>query len=90
MYITIKSIKKTLGKFIEMTDGAYTKEEMLKMENEILKKLNFYVVYPNTDDFYNQDMQFASALDKKKNDIINMILENPEEAGRVITSYLKE
>ena len=44
----------------------------------------------NTDDFYNQDMQFASALDKKKNDIINMILENPEEAGRVITSYLKE
>ena len=44
----------------------------------------------NSDDFYNQDMQFASALDKKKNDIINMILENPEEAGRVITSYLKE
>ena len=40
-------------KFIEMTDGAYTKEEMLKMENEILKKLNFYVVYPNTYDFYN-------------------------------------
>ncbi len=44
----------------------------------------------NTDDFYNQEMQFASSLDKKKNDIINMILENPEEAGRVITSYLKE
>ncbi len=44
----------------------------------------------NSDDFYNQDMQFVSALDKKKNDIINMILENPEEAGRVITSYLKE
>ncbi len=44
----------------------------------------------DSDDFYNQDMQFTSALDKKKNDIINMILENPEEAGRVITSYLKE
>ena len=41
------------NKFIEMTDGAYSKEEMLKMENEILKKLNFYVVYPNTFDFYN-------------------------------------
>ena len=29
------------------------KEEMLKMENEILKKLNFYIVCPNPIDFYN-------------------------------------
>jgi len=41
------------NKLIEMTDNAYTKEEMLKMENEILKKLNFYIVCPNPIDFYN-------------------------------------
>jgi len=40
-------------KFIEVTDGAYTKEEMIKMENEILKKLNFNIVYPTSNDFYN-------------------------------------
>jgi len=41
------------NKFIEVTDGAYTKEEMLKMENDILKKLNFNIVYPTSNDFYN-------------------------------------
>ena len=41
------------NKLIEMTDNAYTKEEMLRMENEILKKLNFYIVCPNPIDFYN-------------------------------------
>ena len=41
------------NKFIEVTDGAYTKEEMLKMENEILKKLNFNIVFPTSNNFYN-------------------------------------
>ena len=41
------------NKIIEMTDNAYTKQEMLTMENEILKKLNFYIVCPNPIDFYN-------------------------------------
>ena len=41
------------SKFIEVTDGAYTKEDMLKMENDILKKLNFNIVYPTSNDFYN-------------------------------------
>ena len=41
------------NKFIEVTDGAYTKEDMLKMENDILKKLNFNIVYPTSNDFYN-------------------------------------
>ena len=40
-------------KLIEATDNAYTKEEMLTMENQILKKLNFYIVCPNPIDFYN-------------------------------------
>ena len=44
----------------------------------------------NTDDFYQQDMQFTSAVDKKKSEIINSILENPEEAARILTSYIKE
>ena len=41
------------NKFIEVTDGAYTKEEMLKMENEILKKLEFKILFPTSNDFYN-------------------------------------
>ena len=42
------------------------------------------------DDFYQQDIQFTSSLDKKKNDIINSVLGNPEEAARILTSYIKE
>ena len=41
------------NKFIEVTDGAYTKEEMLIMENEILKQLNFNIIFPTSNDFYN-------------------------------------
>lgn len=44
----------------------------------------------NADDFFKQDIQFTSALDKKKNDIINTVLGNPEEAARILTSYIKE
>ena len=42
------------------------------------------------DDFYQQDIQFTSSLDRKKNEIINSVLGNPEEAARIITSYIKE
>ena len=42
------------------------------------------------DDFYQQDIQFTSSLDKKKNEIINSVLGNPEEAARILTSYIKE
>ena len=44
----------------------------------------------NTDDFYQQDIQYTSAIDKKKSEIINSILGNPEEAARILTSYIKE
>jgi len=42
------------------------------------------------DDFYQQDIQFTSAVDAKKNEIINTVMGNPEEAARIITSYIKE
>ena len=44
----------------------------------------------NQEDFYQQDIQFTSAVDKKKSEIINNILGNPEEAARILTSYIKE
>lgn len=44
----------------------------------------------NTDDFYQQDIQYTSAIDKKKSEIISSILDNPEEAARILTSYIKE
>ncbi len=44
----------------------------------------------NQDDFYQQNIQFTSVTDKKKSEIINTILGNPEEAARIITSYIKE
>ena len=53
------------NKFIEVTDGAYTKEDMLKMENDILKKLNFNIVYPTPNDFYNILSKLYN-LDKKQ------------------------
>lgn len=53
------------SKFIEVTDGAYKLEEMLKMENEILKNLNFNILSPNSNDFYNILSKFFN-LNKKQ------------------------
>ena len=44
----------------------------------------------NDEDFYQQDIQYTSAVDKKKSEIINSILGNPEEAARILPSYIKE
>ena len=46
--------------------------------------------YTNPDDFYQQEVQYTSAIDKKKSEIINTILDNPEDAARILTSYIKE
>ena len=42
-----------LKEFIDITDGAYDKNELLEMENNILKILNFNIVSPTSNDFYN-------------------------------------
>lgn len=44
----------------------------------------------NPEDFYQQDIQYTSVLDKKKGEIINNILADPQEAARILTSYIKE
>ena len=38
--------------FIYITDNAYTKDEVFKMENDILSKLNFSLLYPSPIKFY--------------------------------------
>ena len=42
-----------INQFLEMTDNAYTKEELFKMENDILLKLEFNIITPTPQDFYN-------------------------------------
>lgn len=63
-------------------------------ESDMLPSFDPYLALqnntPDTDDFYKQDIQYTSAVDKKKSEIINLILGNPEEAARIISSYIKE
>ncbi len=69
-------------------------EVFVEEEEEILPSFDPYLALqssaPNTEDFYTQEMQYTSAVDKKKSEIINSILGNPEEAARILTSYIKE
>ena len=41
-----------LQQFIDISNGAYTKSELLDMEKEILKTLNFEILFPTAEDFY--------------------------------------
>ena len=70
------------------------KEDELKEQEEATPAFDPYLMLQQNqttqEDFYQQDIQFTSALDRKKNEIINSVLGNPEEAARVITSYIKE
>ena len=43
----------SLKKFIEMTDNAYKIEELINMEQIILKSLKFNIIFPSANDFYN-------------------------------------
>ena len=38
---------------IEISDGAYTKEDLLRIEKDILKTINYNVLPPSKEDFYN-------------------------------------
>lgn len=70
------------------------RKESEEEEQEALPTFDPYIALQqnqtNHDDFYQQDIQFTSVVDKKKSEIINTILGNPEEAARILTSYIKE
>ena len=42
-----------LNEFIDITDGAYVKQELIDMEKKVLKLLNFNIIAPTPNDFYN-------------------------------------
>ncbi len=42
-----------LNELIDITDGAYIKEELIEMETHILKVLSFNIVSPTSNDFFN-------------------------------------
>ena len=42
-----------LNELIDITDGAYIKDELIEMETHVLKVLNFNIVAPSSNDFYN-------------------------------------
>ena len=73
---------------------ASKEEEEIVEEDVPLPTFDPYLVLQQnktgTEDFFQQDIQYASVLDKKKSDIINTILGDPEEAARILTSYIKE
>ena len=43
----------SLQQFIDITNGAYEKRDLLKMEKDILKTLNFEILSPTAEEFYN-------------------------------------
>ena len=42
-----------LNEFIDITDGAYVKNELIDMEKKVLKVLDFNIIAPTANDFYN-------------------------------------
>ena len=54
-----------LKEFIDITDGAYIKNELIEMENDVLKILNFNIVSPTSNDFFNI-ISKAFNFDKKQ------------------------
>lgn len=89
-----------LGYFILNNFGSVFKavlpeeEEKKEENNESAPAFDPYLMLQQNqtpaEDFYQQEIQFTSSVDKKKNEIINTILSNPQEAARVVTSYMKE
>lgn len=83
-----------LGNIFKAQKPKEEETKLIEEEEEILPSFDPYLALQNnqtnTDDFYQQEIQFTSSIDKKKTEIINSILGNPEEAARILTSYIKE
>lgn len=67
------------------------------LENEPMEELPSFDPYlmlqqnqTNEEDFYQQNIEHTSAVDKKKSELVNTVLSNPEEAARILTSYMKD
>jgi cyclin B len=56
-----------LQHFIDTTGGAYTKSELLDMEKEILKTLNFEILFPTAEEFYSIISKFYHFTEVQNN-----------------------
>ena len=54
-----------INELIDITDGAYVKDELIEMEAQVLKVLNFNIIAPTANDFYNI-ISKAFNFDKKQ------------------------
>ena len=61
--------------FIYITDNAYTKEEVFKMENDVLSKLNFALLYPSPIKFY-EYLSLHFNFDKKSHYLGKYLMES--------------
>ena len=44
----------------------------------------------DSENLYEQEIQYTSVVDKKKGELINTILDDPENAARILISYIKD
>ena len=61
--------------FIYITDNAYVKDEVLKMENDVLKELNFTLLYPSQIKFF-EYLSIHFGFDKKKHMMGKYLMES--------------
>ena len=61
--------------FIYITDNAYTKDEVFQMENDVLSKLNFSLLYPSPIKFY-EYLSLHFNFDKKKHMMGKYLMES--------------
>jgi hypothetical protein len=61
--------------FIYITDNAYVKDEVLKMENDVLKELSFNLLYPSQIKFF-EYLSIHFGFDKKKHMMGKYLMES--------------
>ena len=61
--------------FTYITDNAYVKDEVLKMENDVLKELNFNLLYPSQIKFF-EYLSIHFGFDKKKHMMGKYLMES--------------
>ena len=56
----------SLKKFIQLTDNAYTIEELTKMERKIIQALNFDILSPTAEEFFEINADYFKLSEKQK------------------------
>ena len=78
----------SLNKFIQITDNAYTVEELKNMEKKIIKSLNFDILSPTAEEFFDINAEYFNFTKNQKSFVDYNMLKYKQSTIAIACGYI--